>query len=286
MRSRLNLANDALSASEADLKALHQTLERRVRERTADLETQRKFAEAASEAKSRFLAMMGHELRTPLNAIIGFSEIMKGQLLGPLGKPQYLEYTKDIHMSGINLLGTINDFLLLSKIETNTQALNLTRVKAAPFIQDCSSQFSAKAANARIELITQASGIAIEINIDALKLKRALTALLDNAIKFTLEHGRVELRLEAEANGGVTFVIVDTGRGMAPAEIPIALSVFGQVDDSLARQYEGAGLGLPLVTLLIELHGGTLAIESTSGKGTTVRVHLPEERVIQGESAV
>ncbi len=281
----LSLANEALSASERNLKELNHALEKRVRDRTADLDAQRKLAEAASEAKSRFLAMMGHELRTPLNAIIGFSEIMKSQLLGPLGTPQYVDYSEEVHGSGMKLLG-INDVLTLSKVESDAQALKSSSVEADLLIRECFAAIASTASKSGIELVDRATGRGTTLSLDANKFKRALIALLDNAVKFTPAGGRAELRLEAAPQGGIAFVVADTGRGMTPEEIPIAMSLFGQVDDSLTRQYEGSGLGLPLAKLLTELHGGSLVIESTPGQGTIVRVLLPKDRVISAGNPV
>lgn len=277
----LSLANEALSDSERNLKELNHALEKRVRDRTADLDAQRKLAEAVSEAKSRFLAMMGHELLTPLNAIIGFSEIMKSQLLGPLGTPQYVDYSEEVHGSSMKLLGIINDVLTLSKVESAAQALKSSPVEADLLIRECLAAIASTASKSGIELVDRATGRGTTLSLDANKFKRALIALLDNAVKFTPAGGRAELRLEAAPQGGIAFVVADRGRGMTPEEIPIAMSLFGQVDDSLTRQYEGSGLGLPLAKSLTELHGGSLAIESAFGHGTIVRVLLPKDRVIQ-----
>ncbi|HXE16249.1 MAG TPA: PAS-domain containing protein [Stellaceae bacterium] len=235
-------------------------------------------AEVASRSKTEFLANMSHELRTPLNAIIGFSDILVRQLFGPLGQDRYAEYARDIHDSGQHLLNLINDVLDISKVEVNKIELAEENVDIPGVIESCLRLVRDRAT---------AGGVAIEIKTqdklpalrgDDRRLKQILLNLVSNAVKFTPAGGQVQIRAEADS-GGFRFVVADTGIGIAKADIETALRPFGQIDSSLARRYEGTGLGLPLSRSLTELHGGRLEIESEPGAGTTVTVWLPPSRL-------
>jgi len=235
-------------------------------------------AEIASRSKTEFLANMSHELRTPLNAIIGFSDILVRQLFGPLGQDRYAEYARDIHDSGQHLLNLINDVLDISKVEVNKIELAEENVDVPGVIESCLRLVRDRAT---------AGGVAIEVKTqdklptlrgDDRRLKQILLNLVSNAVKFTPAGGRVEIRAEADETG-FRFVVADTGIGIAKADIETALRPFGQIDSSLARRYEGTGLGLPLSRSLTELHGGRLEIESEPSAGTTVTVWLPPSRL-------
>ncbi len=237
-------------------------------------------ADAANVAKSAFLANMSHELRTPLNAIIGLSYIVSSEMLGPLGVPQYKEYAKDIHGSGEHLLSIINDILDLSKIEAEKDELVEEPVDVAA---------TAEASLTMVRRDAEEKGVALEnlipadicrLTADQRKLRQILINLLSNAVKFTGTGGRVTIAAWIHSEQGFTLKISDTGIGMATEDIPVAMSKFGQVDDNLDRKYEGTGLGLPLTKSLVEMHGGTLDIDSEVGKGTAVRVRLPAWRIV------
>jgi signal transduction histidine kinase len=243
------------------------------------LATAKEEAEAASRSKSEFLANMSHELRTPLNAIIGFSDVMQSELLGPLG-PRYRSYAKDIQESGEHLLGIINDILDLSKIEAGRLTLREEILDPAAMVRECARLVRVRAEEAEVVLDLQIRDDApSQLSADAVKLKQILLNLLSNAVKFTPRGGRVEVKVRRGTGGALEIAVKDTGIGMSEAEVTIALQPFRQIESTLARTHEGTGLGLPLTKALIELHGGTMAIESERGSGTTVIVSFPLERV-------
>ncbi len=243
------------------------------------LSTLRDEAERANRTKSEFLANMSHELRSPLNAVIGFAEIMKDELFGAVGSVQYREYAYDIWTSGRHLLDLINDILDLSKIEAGKLDLLETRFALGATIGACIRLVSGRAQQADIAVHSTVAAEGLVLWADERKLKQVLINLLTNAIKFTKPGGRVKVAV-VDADATLDIRISDTGIGMTPEEIPIALAAFGQVDSSLARKHEGTGLGLPLSKALVELHDGTLEIESEAGVGTTVTVKLPAERIL------
>jgi len=238
----------------------------------------RDAAEAASRAKSQFLANMSHELRTPLNAIIGFSGVMSDQLFGPLND-KYAEYAKLIGDSGRHLLAIINNILDLAKADANRLALKEEAFSLARTIELSSHIVEEMASKAEVDYAAEIDGALPEMFGDPAKLMQILVNLLSNAIKFTEPGGRVRLRIAPGPRGTLALVVSDTGIGMSPDQIPVALSLFGQVDGDLNRKYDGAGLGLPLTKQLVELHGGTIEIDSEKGRGTVVTVLIPGERL-------
>jgi signal transduction histidine kinase len=236
-------------------------------------------AEAASRTKSEFLANMSHELRTPLNAIIGFSDVMQSELLGPLGA-RYRSYAQDIQQSGEHLLKIINDILDLSKIEAGRLTLHEEVVDPAAMARDCARLVRARAEEAGVTLqLRMPADAPRQLSADAVKLKQILLNLLSNAVKFTPRGGRVEVALLRGSAGNLEIAVRDTGIGMSESEIAIALQPFRQIESTFARTHEGTGLGLPLTKALVELHGGSMRIESRPGDGTTVTVAFPVERV-------
>ena len=253
---------------------------RRLEESAQNLVQARDQADAANRAKSEFLASMSHELRTPLNAIIGFSQIIKDETFGPVGSFQYREYLQDIHASGQHLLGLINDILDLSKIESGTDKLDEDKIEILEIIRSALKLVGHRASKGGIEIELELADQLPALRADERKLKQILVNLLTNAIKFTDAGGEVTLRAWCRPDGGHVFQIVDTGIGIAPEDIPKALSRFGQVASDLNRKYEGTGLGLPLTKALVELHGGLLDLQSEPGVGTTVTVRFPAERII------
>ncbi len=242
------------------------------------------LAEQASRSKSAFLANMSHELRTPLNAIIGFSETIKGEMFGPLENARYLEYAEDICSSGLHLLSLINDVLDLSRIEAGKLKLDNQRVFLSEIVDTTLSLCRERAARAGVRVDVVLPQPSPALTCDPLRLKQILINLASNAIKFTPANGCVEIAATLMPTGALAVSVKDTGIGMTSDGIAVALKPFGQVDNGLARKYEGTGLGLPLSKTLVELHGGSFLIESELNRGTTVTFTLPPERV-QPQSA-
>jgi signal transduction histidine kinase len=239
-------------------------------------------AEEASRAKSEFVANMSHELRTPLNAIIGFSGMMSDRMFGPLSD-KYLEYANIIGASGRHLLAIITDILELAKADADRMTLTEEAVDIGEIVDLSSTIIREMARQQQIELVSEIEEALPRLVGDSAKLTQILVNLLSNAIKFTPPGGTVRLTVQrrapgAEHLGGITLRVEDTGIGMSADQIPIALAPFGQIDTGLERKYDGVGLGLPLTKRLVELHGGSIEIDSVPGKGTAVSVHLPLER--------
>jgi signal transduction histidine kinase len=283
-RRELNSRVKELEHMQARLEAQGEEL----RQLAEHLAQARDVANAANKAKSDFLANMSHELRTPLNAIIGFSEIMNAELLGPLGTHEYKQYAGDIHESGAHLLSLINDILDLSKIEAGRMELVEERIVVGEVIEASVRIIRERAQAAELELICDIPDTLPNLFADERAIKQILLNLLSNAVKFTEPGGTVTIAAHMSPAGEIAFTVADTGVGMTPVEIKKALSPFGQVDSSLARKHEGTGLGLPLARSMTEVHGGTFAIESEEGKGTTATVTMPAERVLaaaQSQSA-
>jgi signal transduction histidine kinase/HAMP domain-containing protein len=248
-----------------------------VKEREERLDEARHQAEAASAAKTTFLANMSHELRTPLNAIIGFSEILSSQMVSRLGSEAQVQYARDILQSGSHLLAIINSVLDLSKSEVGKLQLVCDEVDLGELVESSLKMMREQCARAELSLTAQLPEAPLRLWADGAKLRQVLLNLLSNAIKFTEPGGTVAVSAEAAQDGSVTIQVTDNGIGMSAEEFPVAFAAFGQVDSRLARRYEGTGLGLPLSKAFVQLHGGTITIDSTPGKGTTVIVTLPKE---------
>ena len=273
-----NAMADALAAryaaqkkAENDLRELNATLETRVEERTVELAK-------ANRAKSLFLANMSHELRTPLNAIIGFGEMMHREIMGPIGVPAYKEYAKHIHESGMHLLSLVEEMLDLSKVEAGT--LQIERVSTVPGTLFAESlmmlRSTTAAAQVEIAVETDPSGWPV-LEGDPVKLKQVFVNLIGNAIKFTEPGGHVAISSETDETA-LRVRIRDTGIGIRAEDIPLVVQPFYRVNSVLDSRHQGAGLGLPFAKSVVELHGGTLAIESEVGHGTTVTISLPLPR--------
>ena len=260
------------------LVAMRDIGERRRQE--LELRQSKEAAELANRSKSEFLANMSHELRTPLNAIMGFSEIIRQQQFGPIGQTKYLEYASDIHASGEHLLKIINDILDLSKIEAGRFALHEEVVAPADVVDRCVRLIRGRAAAAGVEIEVFAPPEPPLLRAGDRALMQVLINLLSNAVKFTPEGGTVSVGLSFLANGDLELRVADTGIGMSAADIGVALTPFGQIDNVLARRHQGTGLGLPLAKSLVELHGGALSIESEPGHGVMVRTTFPAARVL------
>ena len=238
-------------------------------------------ADFANRSKSEFLANMSHELRTPLNAIIGFAEIIKDQLFGPVGQSQYVEYARDIYDSGALLLSLINDILDMSKIEAGKRALAEAVLDVEHVIQSVVRLVTSRAKMGKLHLpvVCATWAICLDLRGEERAIKQVLTNLLTNAIKFTSEGGDVTLTASTDDFGRMCIKVEDTGIGIAPEDISVALAPFGQIESALSRKNQGTGLGLPLTKALVELHGGVLDLHSEVGKGTTVTLVFPIERV-------
>ncbi len=245
-----------------------------IKQREEDSRTAQKAAEAASAAKSRFLTNMSHELRTPLNAIIGFSEIISGEIFGPVGNKRYGEYATDIQRSGRHLLDVINSVLEISRSEAGKQSLKAEPVDLRYLLRDCRRMLGEQCEARKLDFTLNEGEAPLIVSGEKAKLRQIFLNLLSNAVKFTEAGGSIRVTLGS--GGDQHFVeITDTGIGMTAEEIQVALTPFGQVDSRLERKYEGTGLGLPLAQSLTELHGGTLTIGSEPGRGTTILARFP-----------
>jgi two-component system, cell cycle sensor histidine kinase PleC len=238
-------------------------------------------AEETSHAKSSFLAGMSHELRTPLNAVLGFAEIIRDQVFGRHDIDRYSGYAGDIHASGLHLLNLIDDILDLSKIEAGKMELREDIVDLESLVASAFSLVQQAAFRSGVTLRRLARE-RIALRIDAMKLKQCLLNLLSNAIKFTPSGGAITFSVHLDAEH-LSLRVQDTGIGIAPADIARVFEPFRQIDGSMSRMSHGTGLGMPLTKLLIELHGGAIALDSEVGRGTLVELLLPVERVVAQE---
>jgi signal transduction histidine kinase len=241
----------------------------------------REQADIANRSKSEFLANMSHELRTPLNAIIGFAEIIKDQMFGEVGQPQYVEYAKDIYDSGQLLLSLINDILDMSKIEAGKRLLQDATLNIDTIVQSVIRLVAARAKEGKVRLNVHIARDLPNLRGEEKAMKQILTNLLTNAVKFTNDGGSVTLSAMIDAEGRMLINVVDSGIGIAQEHLALALAPFGQIESALSRKHQGTGLGLPLTKALVELHGGTLTLQSELGNGTTVTLCFPASRTVK-----
>jgi len=238
-------------------------------------------AEAASKAKSQFLATMSHELRTPLNAIIGFSEFLLHDSARPTDPAKIEGYLKAIHESGHHLLAVINDILDLSKAEAGRLELSEETVNVEETVAAALRVVAPRARDGGLDLSSQIAPDLPLLCADGRILRQILLNLLSNAIKFTPAGGRVEVGAASMGdNAGIRIYVRDTGIGMKAEDIPKAFEPFRQIDNRFIRKYQGTGLGLPLVKAMVGAHAGTIDVQSTPGSGTEVSIHFPAERII------
>ncbi len=276
LANRLYTSNLAMLEARAEKDALIGELE----QAKAKSDEARRHAEAANIAKSRFLAQMSHELRTPLNAILGFSEVMKNELFGTHAVPAYKDYANDIHNSGVHLLGLINEILDLSRIEAGRYELNEEAVTLARVAEECHHLLKLRATTRGIVIHDLFEPDMPRLWADERAARQICLNLLSNAIKFTPQGGEVWLKVGWTAAGGQYLSVRDTGPGIPESEIPIVLDTFGQGSNAIKSAEQGAGLGLPIVKSLIELHGGTFSLKSKLREGTEVIITFPPERVM------
>ena len=242
-----------------------------------DLLAVKEQAEIANRSKTEFLANMSHELRTPLNAIIGFSQVMAGEMLGPIATTRYVGYARDILASAEHLLGIINDILDVSKLESGKLDLVEEVIDLPKAVADLIMLVEGKAKTADVRLIARHAGDVPLLRGDLRKIKQIILNLVTNAIKFSRPGGEVEIVLKNDA-GAAAVTVVDRGIGMDPEEVELATTRFGQVTGPWIRDHAGTGLGLPLAIGLAELHGAILTIKSIKDVGTTVTVAFPIDR--------
>ncbi|CAA7614638.1 Signal transduction histidine kinase [Candidatus Terasakiella magnetica] len=242
-------------------------------------------AERGNRAKATFLANISHELRTPLNAIIGFSEMMKHEIFGPLEPVGYRTYIDDIHESGQHLLELINDILDMSKAEAGMTDLSESPVDVTDIIRISIRLLARRAQSAGITLVDTLPPDLPPLQADERRMRQIMLNLLSNAVKFSDDGGSVTVSVEID-QAGMRIIVSDTGIGMTQEELGRVMEPFVQADTRLSRKYEGSGLGLPLTKALVTAHGGTLTLESAPGLGTTATVSFPPGRVLSSDMAV
>lgn len=248
-----------------------------------ELRKAKEQSEDANRAKSLFLAGVSHELRTPLNAIIGFSEIIGSEMFGAIDNPSYVQYGKDIHMSGQLLLGLINDILDLSQIEAEEMPLKENPQDLCELVDESVRLFQRRAMDANIDISVELAGAPRSIYVDARRLKQILANLIGNAIKFTPTGGRIKVRAGLNLNGWLMLEVADSGIGMASKDIERAMEPFSQLGSEIKHGQEGVGLGLSIVSRLAKLHGGSLHLTSEPNAGTRAHILLPASRIIGPE---
>ena len=261
--------------------------EQRLLARERELRRAKTEAELASQSKTEFLANMSHELKTPLNAIIGFSELMERQLLGPLGNEEYAAYATGIRESGERLFRTVSDVLEFARIETGERSPGDAEVDLAALCRRLAAVVEPRMREAGLNFSVSLPAVEACYRFDEGLIRQAVMNLLSNAVKFTPEGGRVSLALALRGDGAAAITVEDNGIGIDAAEIDTCFDAFVQADRGLARSHEGSGLGLTLAKRFVELHDGSIALQSPARGGdgtcgTTVTVTLPGTRAVTG----
>lgn len=255
------------------LESLYLNLEKKVEERTKELRQANIALEKANRLKSEFLATMSHELRTPLNAIIGFAEVLRDEVIGPLNGDQK-GCLDDIHSSGQHLLSMINNILDFTKIEAGKFELKYEEFSLETVIAEVLHAISEFSDKKGISIHTHIHANIPHIVADKIKFKQIMFNLLSNAVKFTAKNGRITINVKL-VEQSVQIGVSDTGIGIKSEDIDKLFKPFFQLDGSYSRRYEGTGLGLVLTKHLVELHGGKIWVESNYGKGSTFTFTLP-----------
>ena len=268
------------SLSMFEFRAEKDVLISKLAKEKSNSDEERRRAEEANLAKSRFLATMSHELRTPLNAILGFSEVMSKEIMGPLNNETYKEYTGSIHASGSHLLNLINEILDLSRIEAGKYELNEQSMNVLDTLEDCHRLLHLRATAKGVDLVDAAADDLPSVWADERAIRQIFLNLMTNAIKFTPNGGTVTVSAHQDEAGAQIITVRDTGPGIPKEEIPKVLSAFGQGSLAQKTAEGGTGLGLPIVTKLIELHGGTFQLKSEVGVGTEAIITVPARRVM------
>jgi signal transduction histidine kinase len=261
------------------LSQVKERLEHEIAERTQELREEKRHAEMASRAKSIFLANMSHELRTPLNGVIGYAEMMKEEVMGPISPPIYKSYVDNIHGSGKHMLALIEEVLSLSETEFGTIQLDERVLDAGEAIRGAVDTLHPLAANRQIGLAAEPPSTPISISADPGKLRQMLLNLISNAIKYTDAGGAVSVSAHREPAGEVVVAVTDTGRGIESHLIDDVLEPFNRGSSPMLNEGGGLGLGLPLTKRIMEAHDGTLELRSEFGRGTTALLRFPAARV-------
>ncbi len=272
-----NMMRDRQRRNEIELETARAGLEKRVRERTADLKAAHDEALAASRAKSQFLANMSHEFRTPLNSIIGFAELLSSDLAKQDDARN--EYAQNVRESGVHLLTLINDLLDLSKAEAGKLEIQDAMIDVASMVRACVSMVERHVAEKGLDVDVNIPASSPAIEGDERKIRQMILNLLSNATKFTPKGGKISVFARPTEAGGLEISVRDTGIGVSQQDIRRILQPFVQIDSTYTRKHTGTGLGLPLVRTLAELHGGEFELESEVGVGTTATIRFPAKRV-------
>jgi len=275
----MHLDITAQKLAEEKLRDANENLERKVAERTAELQTAKERAESADRLKSEFLANMSHELRTPLNSVIGFSEFLIDEKPGLLN-PKQKEYLNDVLNSGRHLLQLINDVLDLAKVEAGKSELRLETFPLAKAIGEVCAVVRGIAQKKSVTVEWAVAPELVNVRLDQQKFKQICYNLLSNAVKFTASHGSVHIRTLAKESLVFEVHVTDTGIGIRKEDIHRLFREFEQLESGSARRFEGTGLGLALTKKLVEAHGEKIAVESEINRGSVFSVTLP--RVYSG----
>jgi signal transduction histidine kinase len=245
-------------------------------EQHAELSRLNAALDQAGRLKDQFLANVSHELRTPLNSVIGFSDLLvtMASADSPLTDTQR-DYVETISRNGRHLLELINELLDLSKIAAGRLELRLEPLELGPLLREAADSVRAQLEAHKHQLAVEPPEPPVVLTADRVRLRQVLLNLLSNAIKFTTDGGRITLRARPENAGRVRIAVTDTGIGIAPADQHRLFQEFVQLDASPSRRYEGTGLGLALSKRLVELHGGTIGVESQLGQGSTFWFIVP-----------